>query len=174
MYQGRWNVMKLHLERGGIPIARQFGIGICPWNVLSGGKFQTREPIEAREKRRASACGACLAGTSRSTSVGLARRWSMLLRRKPRLLPADGFDRSSHGRVIRARILNLSCKYSSVRTMASSRWPRLFQAMAGLCVTWMEAACVSPRTCRRDSIDLIYVHCHGPFSDSDLGFGSSH
>lgn len=53
------------------------------------------------------------------------------------------------------RSLSLSCKHSSVRTIASLRWPRLFQVMARLCVIWTEAACVSARICRRDSIALV-------------------
>lgn len=42
--------MQRYLECDVIPMARQFGIGMYPWNVLSGGKFQTREPMEARKK----------------------------------------------------------------------------------------------------------------------------
>lgn len=42
--------MQRHLECDVVPMARQFGIGMCPWSVLSGGKFQTRKQVEARKK----------------------------------------------------------------------------------------------------------------------------
>jgi aryl-alcohol dehydrogenase-like predicted oxidoreductase len=48
VYQGRWNVMSRDFERDIIPMARHFGMALCPWNVLAGGKLQTTKQIEAR------------------------------------------------------------------------------------------------------------------------------
>jgi aryl-alcohol dehydrogenase-like predicted oxidoreductase len=45
VYQGRWNVIRRDVERDIIPMARQFGMAICPWDVLGGGKFQTKKQL---------------------------------------------------------------------------------------------------------------------------------
>lgn len=50
VYQGRWNVMVRDFERDIIPMARQFGMALVPWDVLGGGKLQTKKQIEAREQ----------------------------------------------------------------------------------------------------------------------------
>ncbi|KIV95402.1 hypothetical protein PV10_03066 [Exophiala mesophila] len=49
VYQGRWNVIVRDLERDIIPMARHFGMAITPWDVVGGGKFQTKKQIEARK-----------------------------------------------------------------------------------------------------------------------------
>jgi aryl-alcohol dehydrogenase-like predicted oxidoreductase len=49
VYQGRWNVMSRDFERDIIPMARHFGMALCPWDVLGGGKFQSKKEIEARK-----------------------------------------------------------------------------------------------------------------------------
>jgi aryl-alcohol dehydrogenase-like predicted oxidoreductase len=49
VYQGRWNVMLRDLERDIIPMARTFGMAICPWDVLGSGKFKSRAQVEARK-----------------------------------------------------------------------------------------------------------------------------
>ncbi|RFU78260.1 aryl-alcohol dehydrogenase aad14 [Trichoderma arundinaceum] len=50
IYQGRWNIMVRDFERDIIPMARQFGMALAPWDVLGGGKFQTKKVIEQRRK----------------------------------------------------------------------------------------------------------------------------
>lgn len=51
VYQGQWNVMRRDFERDIIPMARYFGMALCPWDVLGGGKFQSKKEIEARKQR---------------------------------------------------------------------------------------------------------------------------
>jgi aryl-alcohol dehydrogenase-like predicted oxidoreductase len=51
VYQGRWNLLVRDMEREIIPMCRQFGMAICPWDVLGGGKFQTKKAIEERKKK---------------------------------------------------------------------------------------------------------------------------
>jgi aryl-alcohol dehydrogenase-like predicted oxidoreductase len=51
VYQGRWNVMARDFEREIIPMARHFGMALAPWDVLGGGKFQTKAAIEERKKQ---------------------------------------------------------------------------------------------------------------------------
>ncbi|KAK4986436.1 putative aryl-alcohol dehydrogenase aad14 [Elasticomyces elasticus] len=50
IYQGRWNVMVRDMERDIIPMARHFGMAIAPWDVLGGGKFQSKKAMEERKK----------------------------------------------------------------------------------------------------------------------------
>lgn len=50
IYQGRWNVLLRDFEREIIPMARQFGMALAPWDVLGGGHFQTKEAMEERKK----------------------------------------------------------------------------------------------------------------------------
>jgi aryl-alcohol dehydrogenase-like predicted oxidoreductase len=50
VYQGRWNVMRRDFERDIIPMARQFGMAVAPWDVLGGGQFQSLEQIEIRKQ----------------------------------------------------------------------------------------------------------------------------
>ncbi|KAK8131501.1 hypothetical protein PG984_007939 [Apiospora sp. TS-2023a] len=49
IYQGRWNVMLRDMEREIIPMARTFGMALAPWDVLGGGKFQTKSELERRQ-----------------------------------------------------------------------------------------------------------------------------
>jgi aryl-alcohol dehydrogenase-like predicted oxidoreductase len=49
IYQGRWNVMIRDMERDIIPMARQFGMAIAPWDVLGGGKLQSKKALEERK-----------------------------------------------------------------------------------------------------------------------------
>lgn len=51
VYQGRWNVMLRDFERDIIPMARHFGMALCPWDVLGGGKFQSRQAVEERKSK---------------------------------------------------------------------------------------------------------------------------
>jgi aryl-alcohol dehydrogenase-like predicted oxidoreductase len=50
VYQGRWNIMLREMERDIVPMARHYGMAICPWDVLGGGKFQSKKALEEREK----------------------------------------------------------------------------------------------------------------------------
>lgn len=50
VYQGRWNVLMRDFERDIIPMANHFGMALCPWDVLGGGKLQTAKQIEARKQ----------------------------------------------------------------------------------------------------------------------------
>lgn len=51
IYQGRWNVMRRDFERDIIPMARNYGMALCPWDVLGSGKFQSKKAVEERAKR---------------------------------------------------------------------------------------------------------------------------
>jgi len=48
IYQGAWSVMQRDFERDIIPMARQLGLALAPWNVLASGKVRT----DAEEERR--------------------------------------------------------------------------------------------------------------------------
>jgi len=50
VYQGRWNILIRDFERDIIPMARHYGMALAPWDVLGGGKFQTKKAIEERKK----------------------------------------------------------------------------------------------------------------------------
>ncbi|KZL63589.1 aryl-alcohol dehydrogenase aad14 [Colletotrichum incanum] len=50
VYQGRWNVLIRDVERDIIPMARHFGMALCPWDVLGGGKLQSKKQLEERRK----------------------------------------------------------------------------------------------------------------------------
>ena len=50
VYQGAWNVMARDFEREILPMARQQGMALAPWNVLNGGKIRTDEEEERRMK----------------------------------------------------------------------------------------------------------------------------
>ncbi|KAH0282688.1 putative aryl-alcohol dehydrogenase Aad14 [Aureobasidium namibiae CBS 147.97] len=54
IYQGRWNIMLRDFEREIIPMARHFGMALAPWDVLGGGRFQTKAAIEERKKNNES------------------------------------------------------------------------------------------------------------------------
>ncbi|KAI5899538.1 Aldo/keto reductase [Schizophyllum commune H4-8] len=40
MYQGGWNVLDRVFERDIIPMARQYGMAVAPWNVFANGKIR--------------------------------------------------------------------------------------------------------------------------------------
>ncbi|PAV15806.1 arylalcohol dehydrogenase [Pyrrhoderma noxium] len=50
IYQGAWNVMEQSFERDIIPMARQHGLALAPWNVLAAGKLRTNEEEERRKE----------------------------------------------------------------------------------------------------------------------------
>jgi len=43
--------MARDFERDIIPMARHFGMALAPWDVLGGGKFQSKKALEARKKQ---------------------------------------------------------------------------------------------------------------------------
>ncbi|KAH8689911.1 putative aryl-alcohol dehydrogenase Aad14 [Talaromyces proteolyticus] len=49
VYQGRWNLMLRDFERDIIPMVRHFGMALCPWDVLGGGKFQSKKALAERK-----------------------------------------------------------------------------------------------------------------------------
>lgn len=50
VYQGRWNVLLRDFEREIIPLARHFGMALAPWDVLGGGRFQTKKTLKTRQE----------------------------------------------------------------------------------------------------------------------------
>ncbi|KAI0632067.1 Aldo/keto reductase [Trametes polyzona] len=50
IYQGAWSVLQRDFEREIIPMARQHGMALAPWNVLHGGKIRTDEEEEQRRR----------------------------------------------------------------------------------------------------------------------------
>ncbi|KAJ7124062.1 Aldo/keto reductase [Mycena crocata] len=50
VYQGSWNVMDRTFEREILPMAREHGMALCPWNVLASGKLRSDAEEERREK----------------------------------------------------------------------------------------------------------------------------
>ena len=51
VYQGRWNIMTRDFEHEIIPMANHFGMALCPFDVMGGGKFQSKKQIEARKQK---------------------------------------------------------------------------------------------------------------------------
>ena len=51
IYQGKWNVLHRDFEREILPMARQWGMALAPWDVLVSGKIRTDEEEEASELR---------------------------------------------------------------------------------------------------------------------------
>ncbi|KAK4051921.1 putative aryl-alcohol dehydrogenase aad14 [Microbotryomycetes sp. JL201] len=49
IYQGRWNVMARDFERDILPMSRSFGMALAPWDVLGGGRLQSKKQLEARK-----------------------------------------------------------------------------------------------------------------------------
>jgi len=50
VYQGKWSILDRDFERDIIPMARHFGMALCPWNVIGGGKLKSKAQIEAKKK----------------------------------------------------------------------------------------------------------------------------
>lgn len=48
IYQGAWNVMARSFERDIIPMARNHGMALAPWNVLAGGRLRSDDEEERR------------------------------------------------------------------------------------------------------------------------------
>ncbi|CAI4907226.1 ANM_HP_G0096180.mRNA.1.CDS.1 [Saccharomyces cerevisiae] len=50
VYQGKWNLLDRDFERDIIPMARHFGMALAPWDVMGGGRFQSKKAMEERKK----------------------------------------------------------------------------------------------------------------------------
>ncbi|THV07333.1 arylalcohol dehydrogenase [Dendrothele bispora CBS 962.96] len=50
IYQGQWNLTKRSFEREIIPMAREMGLALAPWDVLAGGRLRTDAEEEARRQ----------------------------------------------------------------------------------------------------------------------------
>jgi aryl-alcohol dehydrogenase-like predicted oxidoreductase len=50
VYQGLYNAAKRDAEREILPMLRDEGMAFAPWQALGGGKFKTKEQMEAMEK----------------------------------------------------------------------------------------------------------------------------
>jgi aryl-alcohol dehydrogenase-like predicted oxidoreductase len=50
VYQGMYNAAKRDAEREILPMLRDEGMAFAPWAALGGGKFKTKEQVEAMEK----------------------------------------------------------------------------------------------------------------------------
>ncbi|KAI8628300.1 aldo/keto reductase [Xylariaceae sp. FL1651] len=51
VYQGRWSAASRDFEREIIPMAKDEGMGLCPWGALGGGNFKTEEQRKSKEGR---------------------------------------------------------------------------------------------------------------------------
>ncbi|KAF8854214.1 Aldo/keto reductase [Acephala macrosclerotiorum] len=52
VYQGRWSAENRDFEREIIHMARDEGMGLCPWGALGGGNFKTEEQRKSQEGRK--------------------------------------------------------------------------------------------------------------------------
>lgn len=50
VYQGLYSAAKRDVEREILPMIRDEGMAFAPWGALGGGKFKTKEQLEAMEK----------------------------------------------------------------------------------------------------------------------------
>ncbi|CAI4437577.1 BAF_collapsed_G0030590.mRNA.1.CDS.1 [Saccharomyces cerevisiae] len=50
VYQGKWNLLNRDFERDIIPMARHFDMALAPWDVMGGGRFQSKKAMEERKK----------------------------------------------------------------------------------------------------------------------------
>lgn len=48
IYQGAWSILERDFEREIIPMAREEGMALAPWNVLGAGRLRTDEEEERR------------------------------------------------------------------------------------------------------------------------------
>jgi len=69
VYQGKWSILERDFEREIIPMARHFGMALCPWNVVGGGKLKTKAQIAQREKEENGAGTRALTGRSQQTEL---------------------------------------------------------------------------------------------------------
>ena len=50
VYQGNWNMIRRDFEHDIIPMARHFGMALCPWGIFASGKLQSKKQIEDRKQ----------------------------------------------------------------------------------------------------------------------------
>ncbi|KAI0372440.1 Aldo/keto reductase [Pilatotrama ljubarskyi] len=50
IYQGAWSILQRDFEREIIPMAREEGLALAPWNVLAAGRIRTDEEEERRRQ----------------------------------------------------------------------------------------------------------------------------
>ncbi len=50
IYEGAWSVLQRDIERDIIPMAKEEGMAIAPWNVLAAGKIRTDAEEQARRE----------------------------------------------------------------------------------------------------------------------------
>ncbi|KAI0708694.1 Aldo/keto reductase [Earliella scabrosa] len=50
IYQGAWSILQRDFEREIIPMAREEGLALAPWNVLAGGRIRSDEEEERRRQ----------------------------------------------------------------------------------------------------------------------------
>jgi len=50
MYQGAWSILERDLEREIIPMCREEGMALVPWNVIAGGRLRSDEEERKREE----------------------------------------------------------------------------------------------------------------------------
>lgn len=77
VYQGLYNAAKRDAERDILPMLKDEGMAFAPWGVLGGGKFKTKEQVEAMEK--AGDKGRSFLSTLRGNSSIAVRSVAMLL-----------------------------------------------------------------------------------------------
>ena len=50
IYEGSWSILDREIEREVLPMCRQFGLAISPWNVLYGGTIRIDEEENKRRQ----------------------------------------------------------------------------------------------------------------------------
>ncbi|GAA5966171.1 hypothetical protein JCM8115_003051 [Rhodotorula mucilaginosa] len=73
-YQGRWNVMLRDFEREIIPMARQFGLALAPWDAIGSGRLLSKKQLEARL-----ASGEKMRGQGGNVQTEMERKYSEVL-----------------------------------------------------------------------------------------------
>ena len=73
VYQGRWSLMERDFERDIIPMARHFGMALCPWGVLGGAQLQTTKQLEERAKNHEGGRSAGQTEQARKVSAALEK-----------------------------------------------------------------------------------------------------
>ncbi|KAG0655472.1 hypothetical protein C6P46_000869 [Rhodotorula mucilaginosa] len=71
---GRWNVMLRDFEREIIPMARQFGLALAPWDAIGSGRLLSKKQLEARL-----ASGEKMRGQGGNVQTELERKYSEVL-----------------------------------------------------------------------------------------------
>ncbi|KAF8900587.1 NADP-dependent oxidoreductase domain-containing protein [Mucidula mucida] len=98
IYQGHWNIMDRAFEREIIPMARNLGLALAPWDVLGGGKFRT--DAEDEERRASGEKGRALAlekvGEEVDTKNIRAVALAYVMQKTPYVFPLVGGRKVEH------------------------------------------------------------------------------